>query len=256
MSGVGVTAPTPRVGFDLWPVAWAGYVPFLEQLIDRTAARRICDVGAGARPGLPPDVVRRRKLEYVLLDISEEELAKAPDAYAKIRADVTAADLGTDEKFDLVVSRMVAEHIQHPVRFHRNVNRLLVANGRAFHFFATLYSLPFVVNRLLPRGISYDILQLLRPGPAKERPKFRAYYRWCRGPTGRQMRRFADIGYEVEEYLGFFGHNYYAKASPIQHLENLIARTLVRRPVPLLTSFAYVVLRNNLQPERRRGEDD
>jgi SAM-dependent methyltransferase len=247
----GVTRPGPRVAFDLWSVAWAEYVPFLEHLIDRTGARRVCDVGAGARPGLPPDIVRRRKLDYVLLDVSEQELSKAPDAYVKIRADITEPDVGTDERFDLVVSRMVAEHIKNPVKFHRNVNRLLMPNGTAFHFFATLYSLPFVVNRFLPKGISYDLLQLLRPDLAKERPKFRAYYRWCRGPTRRQIAKFADIGYDVEEYVGFFGHNYYAKARPIQHFENVIARTLVKHPVPFVTSFAYVVLRKNAQHEWR-----
>jgi ubiquinone/menaquinone biosynthesis C-methylase UbiE len=239
----------PRVRFDLWPAAWDDYVPFLERLIDRTGARRVCDVGAGARPSLPLEMVAERELDYVLLDISEVELAKAPDRYAKVRADITAADFDAEEQFDLVVTRMVAEHIQRPDAFHANVNRLLVPNGTAFHFFATLYALPFVVNRFLPGAIGDDILTALRPVEARGRPKFRAYYRWCRGPTARQIRRFTRAGFDVEEYVGFFGHSYYGKLGPIQALENSLARLLVSRPVPLLTSFAYVVLRKRLESE-------
>lgn len=242
----------PRVRFDLWPAAWKGYVPFLEGLIDRTGARSVCDVGAGARPSLPLDTVARRDLEYVLLDISDEELAKAPEGYAKVRADIAAADLDVGRQFDLVVTRMVAEHIERPDAFHANVSRLLVPNGRAFHFFATLYALPFVVNRFLPGAIGGDILTALRPVEARSRPKFRAYYRWCRGPTARQIRRFTQAGYDVEEYVGFFGHSYYGKVRPIQELENGLARLLVSRPVPLFTSFAYVVLRK--QPGSEPGE--
>lgn len=250
------TPRAPRIAFDLWPAAWTGYIPFLEALIDRTGARSVCDVGAGARPSLPLEVVKKRGLEYVLVDVSEKELAKAPDGYIKIQADVTAADFRMDEKFDLVVSRMVAEHIVHPVIFHTNVRRMLVPDGTAFHFFATLYSLPFVVNRVLPPGLSYVVLQLVRPSTVRKRSKFRAYYRWCRGPTRRQIARFAELGYDVEEYLGFFGHTYYARATPIQHLETAVARTLVKHPVPLLTSFAYVVLRKDLERGRRPGDAD
>jgi 2-polyprenyl-3-methyl-5-hydroxy-6-metoxy-1,4-benzoquinol methylase len=62
---------------------------------------------------------------------------------------------------------MVAEHIERPDAFHANVSRLLVPNGCAFHFFATLYALPFVVNRFLPRAIGGDILTALRPVQAR-----------------------------------------------------------------------------------------
>jgi hypothetical protein len=245
------TSSHPRVRFDLWPAAWEHHLPFLERLIDRTAARRVCDVGAGARPTLPPETVAAKGLDYVLLDISGDELAKAPDGYAKLRADISAADFEAREPFDLVVTRMVAEHIEDAETFHTNVGRLLVPNGRAFHFFATLYEVPFVLNRLLPRTLGDEILTALRPPEARRRPKFRAYYRWCRGPTARQIRRFTDAGFDVEEYVGFFGHSYYRRVRPIQELENRLARLLVRRPIPLVTSFAWVVLRKRPEPELR-----
>jgi len=247
-------AADPRIRFDLWPAAWKNYRASLEQLIERTGACRICDVGAGARPSLPLDTITTKRLEYVILDVSDEELAKAPDGYAKVRADIAAADFDAGEPFDLVVSRMVAEHIEDAETFHTNVGRLLVPNGRAFHFFATLYELPFVLNRLLPRALGDEILTALRPPEARRRPKFRAYYRWCRGPTARQIRRFTDAGYDVEEYVGFFGHSYYRRVRPIQELENRLARLLVRRPIPLVTSFAWVILRKRPGPElRARG---
>jgi SAM-dependent methyltransferase len=248
------TDVSPHIRFELWPAAWENYLPFLENLIDDTGAQRVCDVGAGARPSLPLEIVAARGIEYVLLDVSDEELAKAPDGYAKVRADIAAVDFDAGEPFDLVVSRMVAEHIEDAETFHRNVGRLLVPSGRAFHFFATLYEVPFLLNRLLPRAVGDEILTALRPPEARRRPKFRAYYRWCRGPTARQIRRFTNAGYDVEEYVGFFGHSYYRRVRPIQELEDRLARLLVRRPIPLLTSFAYVVLRKWPDPElRARG---
>lgn len=233
--------------------AWYGYHDFLLGLIGRTGAGRICEIGAGANPTLSVDECRELRLEYTLLDISSSELAKAPDHYHKVQADICRPLPNELPKFDLVFSKMLAEHVPDPVPFHRNVLQMLDVGGRAFHFFPTLYSPPFVVNFLLPELISQRILPLLQGNRDANgnHGKFPAYYQWCRGPSRRLARRFTKIGFEVEEMVGFFGHSgsatcgpgYYDRVPMLRRFHEALCRGLVRLPCSFLCSYAYLVLR-------------
>lgn len=236
------------VRYDRWHAAWGAFRARLEVLIDETDARRLVDVGGGANPVLPPGVLEERGLECTIVDASAEELEKAPDGYRKVVADVGAEQLALEGGYDLAFSRMVAEHVRSPERFHRNVRGLLRPGGRALHFFPTLYAPAFVVNRLLPEGVAEAILRRFQTGREREgsHGRFRAYYRWCRGPSKRQVRRLEPLGYEVEEYWGFFGHSgYFERVPGLRRLDDWIASGLVRRPVPALTSYAFVLLRRD-----------
>lgn len=194
---------------------------------------------------MPPDVIRERGLRYVVLDVSREELEKAPGDYATVVADIGADGPVNLEPQDAVVTRMVAEHMRRPRAFHRNVRSLLREGGIAIHLFPTLYALPFLVNRLLPEAVTDPILRALDPRrtPEGKRGKFPAYYAWCRGPTAKQIERLEQVGYELVEYVGFFGHDYLAGIKTFQRLEDRLAATLVDHPIPHLTSYAYLVLR-------------
>jgi 2-polyprenyl-3-methyl-5-hydroxy-6-metoxy-1,4-benzoquinol methylase len=233
--------PTEETG-----LLWKGYSPFVERLATHPRVKKVCDVGGGANPALSLDFIERNELDYVLLDISAEELAKAPDGYMKVQADIASPSFDVaGRNYDLVFSRMVAEHIRNGRYFHTNVWRLLAKEGLAFHAFPTLYAPPFVINRLLPRWLSKAMLLLLQPHRKQEgkRAKFPAYYSWCRGPTSRQIRRLKMLGYRVEEYVGFYGHRgYYHKIKPLVKVHDWISATLVKHPLPLLTSYAYVLL--------------
>jgi 2-polyprenyl-3-methyl-5-hydroxy-6-metoxy-1,4-benzoquinol methylase len=205
----------------------------------------VCEIGGGANPALPAARVTRNDLEYLVVDVSEAELAKAPDAYKKLVADVASPTFAPPGEYDLAFSMTVAEHIETPEIFHRNVLQLLAPGGRAFHFFSTLYAAPFVANRLLPERVAEGVLSLLQPDRDKagSHRKFPAFYRWCRGPTRRQIARFERLGFEVEEYVGYFGHDYYAQLPPLRALERRIESLLVQHPVPWLTSYASVLLK-------------
>jgi 2-polyprenyl-3-methyl-5-hydroxy-6-metoxy-1,4-benzoquinol methylase len=227
----------PRAA-DTWPA-------LVEKLVERMQPRRVCDLGGGAHPALSQEFVAEQRLEYLVVDVSEEELAKAPAGYAKLVADVASPTFALPEEYDLAFSISVAEHISRPDLFHRNILRLLVPGGSAFHFFSTLYALPFVANRLLPEQVAERLLRLVQPGREQVlgHGKFPALYRWCRGPTRRQIARFEQIGFRVEEYVGYFGHGYYWKVGPLQAVQDALETLLVRRPVPLLTSYASILLK-------------
>jgi hypothetical protein len=139
----------------------------------------------------------------------------------------------------------VAEHLPSPAEFHKAVFNMLAPGGRAMHYFPTFYEPAFIVNRLLPEAIADGILQRIQPNRARggKHEKFRAYYRWCRGPTRRQLARLTGVGFEVDEYVGIFGHDYYRPVPPVDRVERVLAERLVRHPFPSLTAYAWVTLR-------------
>ena len=232
-----------NVEYGLSHDAWAGYTKFLASLIVERRVRTALELGGGANPALPLKFIERTGLRYTLLDVSEGELSKAPDRFDKIQADVSSQDFEADEKYDLVFSRMLAEHVRSGYAFHRNVLKLLTDRGVAFHFFPTLFAPPFLVNRVVPEAWGDRLLHLFSPRDRFKHGKFPAYYSWCRGPTRGQIRRLEALGYRIEAYKGFFGHDpYYARVPPLRKLHGLISRSLVGHPVPWLTSFAYVLL--------------
>jgi hypothetical protein len=138
---------------------------------------------------------------------------------------------------------MLAEHVPDAHRFHRNVYEILRPGGVAFHFFPTLYALPLLANRLIPERASVAALRVFSPRDPVKEGKFPAYYRWCRGPNTTLMRRFEELGYEVEEYDGFFGHDYYDRIPIVRSLHRWMTQFLVRYPVRWLTCVAYLILR-------------
>jgi SAM-dependent methyltransferase len=233
----------PSVRYGDFGEAWDRHSDTVRLLIERHVLKRVCEVGGGANPALPLSYVQERGLTYAILDISAAELEKAPTGYRKIVMDICSADAPVEDAFDLVFTKMLAEHVADAELFHRNVYKLLAPGGLAFHFFPTLYSPPFVANYLFPESLSRLLLDAFSPRDRVRHAKFPAYYRWCRGPTRRQLDRFGRLGYEVVQYGGFFGHAYYQRLSVAHQVSRRIARFLVSHPVPQLTSFAYLVLR-------------
>jgi SAM-dependent methyltransferase len=233
------------VRYGLSNSAWGEQAAIVRDIATRDGVGRVCDVGGGASPLLPLDFVEANGVDYVVVDISREELDKAPDGYAKLQADVSSPGFSAGEPFDLVFSRFVAEHVRRPDVFHRNLHEALVDGGYAVHFFPTLWALPFVLNRILPKRLTESLLLRMHPRRAPEgrHGKFPAYYRWCRGPTRRQLERLEGAGFEVERYLGYFGHGYYERVGFLNAAENALAQALVRHPAPTLTAYALVVLR-------------
>lgn len=237
-----------NVSYEFSVDALCRFADVVRRLAGGPAVQRVCELGAGAKPLLSLEFLAEHALDCVLVDISPRELAKAPDGYVKVVADAASDEYQPDCLFDLVFSRVVAEHVADPRALHQNVWRLLRPGGQAAHFFPTLYWPPFVVNRVLPEGISSRLLRVLQPGrePEGHSAKFPAYYRWCRGPLRRQVRRLEATGFEVEEYGAFFGQlGYWAKLPPLAALDRAVAVRLVKRPMPWLTSYAYVVLRKD-----------
>ena len=185
---------------------WIEYDQFIIDMIHKNDVKMICEIGGGANPLLSAEYIQATGIEYYILDISETELSKAPNHCNKIVADIAAPDFSFNTtKFDMVFSKMLAEHIKDGEQFHKNVIKMLTDRGSAVHYFPTLYTLPFLINYLVPETLAAKLLKWFASRDSYQYAKFPAYYSWCRGPTRNQLSRLESLGYEIVEYRGGSG---------------------------------------------------
>ncbi|MCG2711681.1 MAG: class I SAM-dependent methyltransferase [Candidatus Omnitrophica bacterium] len=227
---------------------WPQYLKCLNELIKDNCAKQLCEIGGGAFPSLSLEQIKEQNLRYTILDISRTELERAPEEYVKVEADICDPKLKSEEKYDLIFSKMLAEHVIDAEVFHTNVYKLLKPGGIAFHFFPTLYSLPFVINRLIPEFLAKLLFNLFVRNDPIVHKRFTAHYNWCQGPIKKQINNLEKVGFEIIEYKGFFGHKYYKKIPILKSLHKLTTRFLMCYPNAYLTSFSFVVLRKRPNP--------
>src|SRR5690349_20517547 len=140
--------------------------------------------------------------ERVVIDVSAHELALGVGDFDTRVADLCQPIHEDLERYDLVFFKMLCEQLPDARTVHENCLRLLKPGGRAVHFFPTLFTLPFVANRLIPEEFARAVLRRIQPGRIAD-PKheeFPPYYRWCTGPTRRSLARSQSVGVTVESF--------------------------------------------------------
>lgn len=236
----GLTLRVPRIDPRLTlEAADAAHKETCVNLIQTHGYRRVLDVGGGRAPLFTLEEISALGLDYTVIDVDSGELAMLPSGYSTIVGDI--CDAGATSRaggFDLVLSKMVAEHVPDGEAMHRNVFHLLRPGGRAFHFFPTLYSPVFVANWIVPEWLSSRVFRVISNRTA---PKFPAVYSWCRGPTNAQMRRLQRIGWEVELYRAFYGTDYMGRIPVVGVVESLVSAWAAKRQNALLASYAFLV---------------
>ncbi|MDR6299796.1 class I SAM-dependent methyltransferase [Mesonia maritima] len=225
---------------------WELAPQFLSNLITSYKIKNVLEIGSGANPTLDAETILSLGINYTTNDLSAEELKKAPKEFATWKADLCNSEdiKNHSKKYDLIFSRMVNEHIENGEQYYKNIFHLLEPGGITAHCFSTLYAFPFLVNRILPENLSDKLLDIFNPRDRHQHEKFPAYYSWSRGPSKKSIKKFQSIGFEVIEYVGYFGHSYYRKRLPFLHsLEQRKANYLVKNPISSLTSYAHVILK-------------
>ncbi len=225
--------------------AWNDFNDWVIKLIQDKGCKVIGEIGGGANPLLQEDVIRELVLSYTVLDVSVEELAKAGNYYTKEQADFEQEGITSRSRtgYDLLFAQMTLEHIREPALFYKNVYRLLKPGGYAFFFFACDTMLPTRINKLLPEKWSSRMLMKLQPFRQQEKHgKFKAYYRWCKGPTPKNIKRLNDTGLSILAYTGYFGHSYYQRLPVLRTMEIWKTKFLLRYPVAGLCGYSIVLL--------------
>jgi len=241
-------------GTDLDPLDFrygvANHKEHCRSLIQSNGFTAVCEVGGGRSPLFSAEEAQTLGLEYTVLDISEDELQAAPDHVRKVHADICALDAAAfPQRYDFMFSRMLAEHASDGTAMHRNILGLLRPGGMAFHFFPTLFTPVFVLNRLLPERAARRVLFAVFPWRRKEHvAKFPARYSKCFGPTPGMQRYFQRLGYQVHEYRPFYGTDYLGGLPVLGFLDATFTRLVTRRRSPLFTSYVWLVLRKPAGP--------
>lgn len=138
----------------------------------------ILDVGSGRRPALDPSQ-RPPGCRYVGLDISEAELKLAQvGSYDEIRvSDVTQRVPELEDRFDLIVSWQVLEHVRSLEQALANMHAYLHPRGTMVAQFSGKYSVFGIINSLVPHRFGIWVMhKLLRRDPDTVFP---AYYDQC-----------------------------------------------------------------------------
>jgi hypothetical protein len=173
--------------------------------------------------------------------VSEEELELLPEGFHALVADLCEPGvIGLGEQFDFMLSRTAAEHMPDGAMMHRNVLSLLRPGGEAIHLFPTLYHPIFAVNRILPTWVSDVLLNRYDP---RAKPKFKAYYSMCRGPSRRMARKFTEMGFIIAEHRPFYGHDYFKRVRVLRRIDDAFSAWAARRRNPHLTTYAWLRLR-------------
>lgn len=227
---------------------WDRAPAFLKDIIDRTGAKTVGDVGGGRMPRIGHEFITSRDLAYHLFDISQAELDLADKRYVKVCMDIACKDedfvaTGLMGKFDLIYSHMLLEHVSDPMQAHRNMFRMLRPGGLSVHMFPSRNNLPLFVNGLIPESVSYGLLKLLQPhrDTAGEEGKFEAYYHHCGAPTERLCRAYEDVGFEVVQHTSYVGHDYYRRIKPLAIMERALRPVIVKLGLPIITANLLIL---------------
>ncbi len=227
--------------------AWSDFNELVVKLICANDCKIIGEIGGGANPLLQENFIREQKLNYTVLDISQDELTKAGDYYTKQQIDFEKEDILGAGMYDLLFAQMTLEHINKPAAFYKNVHQLLKPGGYALFFFACDTMLPTRINKLLPDKWSDKLLMKLQPFRQQEKHgKFKAYYRWCKGPTKKNIQRLQSTGLHILSYAGYFGHSYYQRVPILQSLEKWKTKILLCHPVAGFCSYSIILLQKPL----------
>ena len=171
---------------------------------------RILDVGAGSLPVVPVEG-RPAGVEYVGLDVEEDELLKAPPGSYDdhLVADITVLQPELVGQFDLVLSWLTMEHVADvPAALH-NLARYQRPGGRFLGYLAGSLSVGSVLNRVVPHAAAKVLMhRLLGRQPETVFP---AIYDHC---TYDELTEIGRTAWARAEVVPIFTAGWYFRFSP------------------------------------------
>ena len=199
---------------------------------------RVLDVGGGKYPRIDMETKRKLGLYVVGLDISHDELQRAPvGAYDRtIVGDVADVEIG--ESFDLILSHTVLEHVSENVSAMRNLAAALAEGGVMAHHVPCSNAPYAIVNRLLGPKLSRKVLLAFYPDRS-EIAGFDAYYDHC---TPSKMRKLCEQnGLQISEMIPYYASDYLRFCAPIYAVDLLRQLGLMWvRALPAAETFTFI----------------
>jgi SAM-dependent methyltransferase len=200
----------------------------------------ILDVGSGRQPTLGP-AARPAGCNYVGLDLSETELALAlPGSYDEtIASDIAVFRPELRDRFDLVLSYQVFEHVRPLATALQNVQAYLKEGGTLVAAFSGTFAHFALASRVIPTSLARKIMQ--RTMGKNPEAVFPAHYDDCwYGALRSDLQSWSDA-IVMPHYVGAY---YFSFAPALQRLylkyENWAARENHRN---LATHYVIVARR-------------
>jgi SAM-dependent methyltransferase len=246
--------PLRRLGYNCsegW--AWDNYRPTVLAMAQacRQAGRhnqglvRLLEIGGGRGPLLTPEEATAAGIELTVNDIDERELSLAPAAFNKAQFDVAGTiDPSWEGRFDLIISRMVFEHVRNAPRAWANLHNLLAPGGVAMAFHPTLYAPPFVINLLLPESLTARILRFFFPARHDGGyPKFPARYEMCFTEPSKVEPILTECGFSQVLIAPFWRHGYFRHIPLLREADAALQHLAEKNDWRALTTYAYTLAR-------------
>jgi SAM-dependent methyltransferase len=223
--------------------AWQNYKQVIKAVISLVNAQLLVEIGGGRWPLLDNDEIISSNIRYLVNDISEKELALAPDYVEKICFDIAhPSDLGCmalNGQVDFMFSKMLFEHVSDSQQAYTNIYSLLSPGGLCLNFHPVLYSPPFLANWILPENFSARLLRLVPSSDGV--PKHPARYDHC-VINRRERERLLDIGYREVWQVPFWYHGYFRKIPGLYHIDLAVAKFADRHSWTALASYCYTLV--------------
>jgi SAM-dependent methyltransferase len=211
--------------------------PFIDRALSAVGqGARVLEVGAGCTPAIGPSI-RPVDWTYVALDVSQEELDKAPaGSYdATIASDIASHTPELDSTFDLIVSWQALEHVRHVDRAIANLRSYLRPQGRVVIQLSSSYSAFALLNRALPNKLGARVVSW-----AMDRPQtdvFSAHYHRCHYAS--LKREFAPWS-SVTIMPRFRGAEYFTFSPLLQSLYIAYEDWAARKSAPNLATHYLI----------------
>jgi len=226
--------------------AWTNYKSCVHSLVRQTRAQTVMEIGGGRWPLFSNEEISSSGVTYIVNDVSESELALAPANVEKVCFDIGQGDLSEHEalkgKVDVIFSQMVFEHVGDARQAYKNIYSLLAPGGVCLNFHPVLYSLPFVVNWLLPETLSSRLLRLFFPyRHANDTPKHPAKYDLC-VINQRSRDAIHSAGFREVWQIPFWHHGYFQKIPGLYQIDTAITNLADRNNWTGYASFSYTLV--------------
>jgi SAM-dependent methyltransferase len=246
--------PLRRLGYDsseLW--AWENYVA---SVIGYAAACRksgrhwdgvvrVLEIGGGRGPLLSREEAAAAGIALTVNDIDARELSLAPPHLEKACFDIAGeVDPIWAGRFDLVISRMVMEHVRDAPRAWANMRALLAPGGVALAFHPTLYATPFLMNWLAPEALTAPVLRRFFPTRHDgDYPKFPARYEMCVANADRIGPILSRCGFSQSLIAPFWGHRYFRNIPGLREADSALHALAEARDWRWVASYSYTLAR-------------
>jgi SAM-dependent methyltransferase len=140
-------------------------------------------------------------------------------------------------RYDLIFSKMVFEHIPDTRCAYRNILKLLAPGGLCINDHPVLYSPPFLINLIFPEAVTAPILRMFKPRRhAGDEPKYN------RCVISAKLRgELRDLGFREVWQIPFFYHEYFKRIPGLFELDRSLSELAERRDWQGLASFCYTI---------------